>query len=84
MASGSHKKWAQDFGTSAHTQELHVYPRPRGRILRHIGEDLEEACELLVDYHLDHIHAFKQERDEEGSCHTSPYPRGWSARKRTS
>ena len=84
MASGSHKKWVQDFGTRTHTEELHVYPRPRGRVLRHIGEDLEGACELLVDYHLDHMHAFKQERDQEGTFQSSPYPRGWSARSRAS
>lgn len=46
MASGSHKRW----GEGANVKELHVYPRSRGRVLRHIGEALEEACELLVEH----------------------------------
>jgi hypothetical protein len=46
MASGSHKRWGE--GPTA--TELHVYPRSRGRFLRHIGEALEKACELLVEH----------------------------------
>ncbi|ESW73479.1 hypothetical protein X771_01805 [Mesorhizobium sp. LSJC277A00] len=46
MASGTHKRW----GEGANVKELHVYPRSRGRILRHVGEALEEACELLVEH----------------------------------
>jgi hypothetical protein len=60
MASGSHKVWerevprriANHFTTEVHRTELHVYPHSRGRVLRHIGADLEEACGLLVDQHL--------------------------------
>lgn len=81
MASGSHKKWVHEYASHSHTEELHVYPRPRGRILRHIGEDLEGACELL-DYHLADVHAFRNERDAIARFDTSPYPKGWSARKR--
>ncbi len=47
MASGTHKKWTR----GAAVTELHVYPRSRGRVLRHIGEDLEKATELLVEHH---------------------------------
>ncbi|MER9976243.1 hypothetical protein [Mesorhizobium sp. M0085] len=47
MASGTHKKW----GEGASATELHVYPRSRGRVLRHIGDALEEAVELLVEKH---------------------------------
>ncbi|ESZ09302.1 hypothetical protein X736_03090 [Mesorhizobium sp. L2C089B000] len=47
MASGTHKRW----GEGANAKELHVYPRSRGRVLRHVGEALEEACALLVDHH---------------------------------
>ncbi|MDX8458190.1 hypothetical protein [Mesorhizobium humile] len=47
MASGTHKRW----GEGPTTTELHVYPRPRGRVLRHMGEALENACELLVEKH---------------------------------
>ncbi|OBQ66271.1 hypothetical protein EB815_04095 [Mesorhizobium loti] len=46
MASGTHKRW----GEGANVKELHVYPRSRGRVLRHIGEALEEATELLVQH----------------------------------
>lgn len=57
MASGSHKKWTQDRpdGSGTRTQELHVYPHSRGRVLRHIGEDLENACELLTAHCIDKI-----------------------------
>lgn len=46
MASGTHKRW----GEGLNVKELHVYPRSRGRVLRHIGEALEQACELLVEH----------------------------------
>ena len=82
MASGTHKRWEN--GPGGRPQELHAYPRPRGRVLRHIGQDLQTACELLSDYHLEAIHAFKQQRDLTGSHSSSPYPKGWSARKRPS
>ena len=59
MASGSHRKWEQEIRDlnhpgrmKIHVTEMHVYPRSRGRILRHIGADLERAVELLVDHHL--------------------------------
>lgn len=45
MASGTHKRWETGSGG---VQELHVYPRSRGRVLRHIGKDIEEATALLV------------------------------------
>jgi hypothetical protein len=54
MASGTHKRWEQpayDDGAGrsrTRTVELHVYPRSRGRVLRHIGQDLEQTTELLV------------------------------------
>jgi len=73
MASGTHKRW--DHGPRK--QELHVYPRPRGLVLRYIGQDLQEACELLVDYHLTDIMALKQERDKTSSHTSSPYPSGY-------
>lgn len=47
MASGTHKRWETGPGGA---QELHVYPRSRGRVLRHIGEDVEEAAALLVEH----------------------------------
>lgn len=47
MASGTHKRWGE--GSTA--TELHVYPRPRGRVLRHMGEALEKAVELVAEKH---------------------------------
>ncbi|MER8857579.1 hypothetical protein NKI09_07970 [Mesorhizobium sp. M0757] len=47
MASGTHRRWESGPGGA---QELHVYPRSRGRVLRHIGEDIEEATALLVEH----------------------------------
>ncbi|MER9353605.1 hypothetical protein NKI61_09905 [Mesorhizobium sp. M0514] len=43
MASGSHKSW----GDGPDATELHVYPRSRGRLLRHLGRDLDGAVSLL-------------------------------------
>lgn len=83
MASGSHRKWVREYSFGTRIEELHVYPRPRGRVLRYIGKDLEQACELLVDHHLASIQAFKLERDGNGTFASSPYPRGWSARQRS-
>ncbi|RWM21828.1 MAG: hypothetical protein EOR73_10200 [Mesorhizobium sp.] len=51
MASGTHKRWGE--GPTA--TELHVYPRSRGRVLRHVGEALNEAVELLVQHHLQRL-----------------------------
>ena len=81
MASGSHRKWVHEFSFGTRTEELHVYPRPRGRVLRYIGKDLEQACELLVDHCLDDIYAYRRERDALGSFRSSPCPRGWSAKQ---
>jgi hypothetical protein len=46
MASGTHKRWEVGAGG---VQELHVYPRSRGRVLRYIGRDLEGALGLLTE-----------------------------------
>ena len=45
MASGTHKRW----GEGRDAKELHAYPRSRGRVLRHIGEDVAEAAGLLAE-----------------------------------
>lgn len=45
LASGSHKSWRQGGGK---TTELHVYPASRGNVLRHLGEDIERAAELVA------------------------------------
>jgi len=46
LASGTHKRWPHGSGK---VTELHVYPASRGNVLRHIGEDLERAAELLAE-----------------------------------
>lgn len=46
MSSGTHKQWGSGIGAT----ELHAYPRSRGRVLRHIGRDVELACELLIQH----------------------------------
>lgn len=89
MASGTHRRWEQEVRDLNHpclrkirVTEMHVYPRSRGQVLRHIGEDLEQAVELLVDHHLKEIHDFKQERDRQGSFVDRAFPKGTVGRKR--
>lgn len=56
MASGSHKRWeSHSKDGKIHVEELHKYPRSRGRVLIHIGKHLEKVCELLVGNHLDQV-----------------------------
>jgi hypothetical protein len=62
--------------------EMHVYPRSRGRVLRHIGKDLQQAVELLAEHHLPNVHMFKKERDTVGAFSDRPYPKGTVGRKR--
>lgn len=65
MASGTHKRWEREVpdadwsGLRSKTvvEEKHWYPRSRGRVLRHIGEDVERAVELLVEHHLGEVRA---------------------------
>jgi hypothetical protein len=66
MASGTHKRWEREVADTAWSglrskivvEEKHWYPRSRGRVLRHIGEDIELAVELLAQHHLDDVRAF--------------------------
>ena len=58
MASGSHKRWEHTvrdpnnpFRDITRVQEMHVYPRSRGKVLRLLGADLENAAELVMDQH---------------------------------
>lgn len=48
MASGTHKSWSTAPGGKA---DMHLYPRSRGRVLRHIGADIEGATELILSHH---------------------------------
>lgn len=89
MASGSHKRWERTvsdpnnpWSSKTAVTELHVYPRSRGRVLRHLGKMLEEVMELLVDHRLSDIHTYKRERDKKGKYDNRPNPKEWSAKKR--
>jgi len=49
MASGSHKRWERETNNGkVEVTEMHKYPRSRGRVLVHIGQQLEKASELVV------------------------------------
>lgn len=58
MASGTHKRWERERPDGRiQVTEMHKYPANRGRILRHIGETLERAVELLAAERLPAIRA---------------------------
>jgi hypothetical protein len=89
MASGSHRRWEQEIRDlnhpgrmKIHVTELHVFPRSRGRVLRHIGADLETAVELLVDHHLTDVQQFKNVQEMRGTFSDRPFPKGTVSRKR--
>jgi len=85
IVSGSHKRWEIEKadGRLAVT-ELHKYPYSRGRVLRHMGEDLERVAELVADKHLAEIAAFKSEREAAGNSARRAHPESLKGRpKRT-
>lgn len=56
MASGTHKTWHRtDSNGEVRVVTLHKYPRSRGKVLVHIGEQIEAACELIISHHLNEI-----------------------------
>jgi hypothetical protein len=80
LASGTHKRWTPESGKAT---ELHAYPASRGNVLRHIGEDLERAIELLAERTLDDLLAFKRKRDGQYGCPaTRPHARTMKLRSR--
>lgn len=89
MVSGTHKRWEHERPHPLHhglppitvVEEKHWYPKSRGRVLRHIGQDLEGAVELLVEHRLEEIREFKHGRDDEGAYTSSPYPKGITAKR---
>ncbi|MDP1573266.1 hypothetical protein [Hydrogenophaga sp.] len=49
MSSGSHKRWERvGYDGKVKVEELHKYPRSRGRVLVHIGQQLDKVAELAV------------------------------------
>jgi len=90
MASGTHKRWEyprkaewSSLTLPPRVETLDIYPRSRGRVLRHIGEQLAQAVELLVDHHLTTFQAFKTTRDQQGLICDRPYVKGLVSRKRS-
>lgn len=57
LASGSHKRWTRETPRMVgvinvpivEVTELHKYPQSRGRVLRLVGADMEEACEFVTE-----------------------------------
>ena len=59
QASGTHKRWDQiDASGKPWVQELHKYPVSRGLVLRHIGKQIENAGELVLEHHWDALRAY--------------------------
>lgn len=68
MASGSHKRWeTQPWQRRPGpppkpiVTEVHAYPHSRGRVLRHVGEDMGDACGLVVFEHGEAIERLHRE-----------------------
>lgn len=74
LASGTHKRW--DFpladGRTA-PLEMHIYPKSSGRILRVIGEKLDDICEEVTREALE---AIRESRKDRFGPHPSQLP-GW-------
>jgi hypothetical protein len=85
IVSGSHRRWeVPRWDGGVMVTELHKFPMSRGRVLRHIGEQIERVAELVVDKHLPEIMAFKVEREKAGKLPKRPHPEGLEGRpKRT-
>lgn len=53
MASGSHKRWERESKDGKiHVEVLHKYPRSRGRVLIHLGQQLENVSELAIESYI--------------------------------
>lgn len=64
MSSGSHKRWEREVrvspgspATRKEVTELHKYPHSRGRVLRILGKDIEDACEMVSERFLRDINS---------------------------
>jgi hypothetical protein len=63
LASGYHRVWPQqDQKGRTFRIELHVYARSTGRILRLIGQAIEDRCEWATEKHLAGVLALKVKR----------------------
>lgn len=51
LAGGSHKRWEREREDGRpHMTELHKYPASRGRVLRHLGQALDDAASSLKEF----------------------------------
>lgn len=90
MASGSHKRWEHTIPdpawsglrTKTVVERMHKYPKSRGRLLRHLGADLEEAVELLAEHCLAAISVSLAAVNGRGGGGKSPYGKRLVARRR--
>jgi hypothetical protein len=63
LASGYHRVWLQqDANGRDYRIELHAYARSTGRVLRLIGQAIEERCEWATAKHLSGVLALKVKR----------------------
>lgn len=63
LASGYHRVWPQqDKNGRSFRIELHAYARSTGRVLRLIGQAIEERCEWVAEKHLLGVLALKVKR----------------------
>lgn len=84
MASGFQKEWHQEqSGGGFKVKRLEAYPASSGRVLRHVGRDIELAGELVVDRHLRDLLAHKADLEEAGKLAKRAHPgRGVGVKKR--
>lgn len=57
LASGDHRVWEvkDESGRIVQRTEMHTYPRSSGRVLRYLGEGIEEKCDWVIERHLDEV-----------------------------
>lgn len=57
LASGTHKVWEvrDDAGKLVQRTELHGYSRSSGRMLRYLGEMIDQECRVATDQHLQQV-----------------------------
>ena len=75
LASGYHQSWDVPLPDGRPGKyEIHAYPRSSGRVLRHLGEMIEDACDHVTDRHLSAVLALKVERDGRHPAIANPKP----------
>jgi hypothetical protein len=63
LASGTHKQWAWPLPDGRmYPIPFHAYPKSSGRVLRIIGDEIEELCAKVTERDLDAVRALKKEQ----------------------